>query len=76
VFAHDAIGHTKGEMDLTSNKEPGSARDDTSEYWIQDGHPLENPAVRPIPDDPLCEPHPDEPGINRGSIAGEVEESS
>ena len=37
--------------------------DDTAEYWVQDGHPIENPAVRPIPDDPLCVPHPDEPGM-------------
>jgi hypothetical protein len=25
--------------------------------------PLENPAIEPIPDDPLLEPHPSEPGV-------------
>jgi hypothetical protein len=51
-------------MDLaTSRKQDPAQEDDTAEYWVQDGHPIENPAVRPIPDDPLCEPHPDEPGV-------------
>jgi hypothetical protein len=27
------------------------------------GGPLENPAVRQEPGDPLLEPHPDEPGV-------------
>ena len=51
-------------MELATSIEgdPG-AEGDTSEFWVQDGHPLENPAVRPIPNDPLCEPHPDEPGV-------------
>jgi hypothetical protein len=50
-------------MDLATSKDSDPAlEEDTSEFWVQDGHPIENPAVRPIPDDPLCEPHPDEPG--------------
>ena len=51
-------------MELATSKDPDpGAEDDTSEFWVQDGHPIENPAVRPIPDDPLCEPHPSEPGV-------------
>jgi hypothetical protein len=26
--------------------------------------PIENPAIDSIPDDPLLEPHPDEPGVH------------
>jgi hypothetical protein len=57
------------EMELAPTEDDHAAEDDTSEFWIQDGHPIENPAVRPIPDDPLCEPHPDEPGVT-ADIAG------
>jgi hypothetical protein len=38
------------------------------------GHcPLENPAVDPIPDDPLREPHPGEPGVGEGGEAAPLE---
>jgi hypothetical protein len=53
-------------MDLAMSQDDPEPEDDTSEYWVQDGHPIENPAVRPIPHDPLCEPHPDEPGVAPG----------
>ena len=58
-------------MDLAATTDdPEPAPDDTSEFWVQDGHPIENPAVRPIPDDPLCEPHPAEPGVTPDRPAG------
>lgn len=47
----------------TSKNDDTEPEEDTSEYWVQDGHPIENPAVRPIPNDPLREPRPDEPGV-------------
>ena len=51
-------------MDLATPTDQDPEPDaDTSEFWVQDGHPIENPAVRPIPDDPLCDPHPAEPGV-------------
>jgi hypothetical protein len=35
--------------------------------------PLENPAVAPIPGDPLREPHPDEPGVKPDGSAAPLE---
>ena len=37
------------------------------------GCPLENPAIDPIPNDPLCEPHPGEPGVGVGGAAAPLE---
>jgi hypothetical protein len=38
------------------------------------GHcPLENPTIDPIPNDPLCEPHPGEPGVGPGGEAAPLE---
>jgi hypothetical protein len=35
--------------------------------------PIENPAIEPIPNDPLREPHPDEPGVHPDGTASPLE---
>ena len=35
--------------------------------------PLENPAIDPIPGDPLREPHPGEPGVDSAGYAAPLE---
>jgi hypothetical protein len=35
--------------------------------------PIENPAVEAIPDDPLLEPHPNEPGVLSDGTAAPLE---
>jgi hypothetical protein len=35
--------------------------------------PIENPAIDPIPDDPLLEPHPGEPGVCSDGTAAPLE---
>ena len=37
------------------------------------GGPLENPAIEGIPDDPLLEPHPAEPGVKGDGGAAPLE---
>jgi len=37
------------------------------------GSPIENPAIDPIPDDPLLEPHPGEPGVHSDGTAAPLE---
>jgi len=37
------------------------------------GSPIENPAIDPIPDDPLLEPHPGEPGVDSDGTAAPLE---
>jgi hypothetical protein len=37
------------------------------------GCPPENPEIDPIADDPLCEPHPDEPGVKPDGSAAPLE---
>lgn len=39
----------------------------------QEEGPLENPAIERIPDDPLLEPHPSEPGVKRDGGAAPLE---
>jgi hypothetical protein len=36
-------------------------------------YPIENPRLDPIPDDPLCEPHPGEPGVLADGTAAPLE---
>jgi hypothetical protein len=36
-------------------------------------YPLENPRIAPIPGDPLCEPHPSEPGVGPNGEAAPLE---
>jgi hypothetical protein len=35
--------------------------------------PIENPAIEPIPNDPLREPHPGEPGVGSDGDASPLE---
>jgi hypothetical protein len=35
--------------------------------------PPENPSIDPIPNDPLCEPHPGEPGVKSDGSAAPLE---
>jgi len=35
--------------------------------------PIENPAIERIPDDPLLEPHPGEPGVHSDGTAAPLE---
>jgi hypothetical protein len=35
--------------------------------------PIENPAIAPIPNDPLREPHPAEPGVDADGTASPLE---
>jgi hypothetical protein len=35
--------------------------------------PIENPAIEPIPNDPLREPHPAEPGVHPDGTASPLE---
>lgn len=37
------------------------------------GSPIENPAIDAIPDDPLLEPHPGEPGVHSDGTAAPLE---
>ena len=37
------------------------------------GSPIETPAIDPIPDDPLLEPHPGEPGVDSDGTAAPLE---
>jgi hypothetical protein len=37
------------------------------------GSPIENPAIEPIPNDPLLEPHPSEPGVHSDGTAAPLE---
>ena len=52
-------------MDPTT--EPSKEADETGE-WEWTG-PIENPSVPEISDDPLREPHPDEPGVTGSATA-------
>jgi hypothetical protein len=65
------------EMELTA----ASQEDDDSAGTVRamgldpDGgrSPIENPAIEPIPDDPLLEPHPGEPGVHPDGTAAPLE---
>ena len=48
-------------MGVATKTEVGAAADAGVD---EGGGPLENPAVRQDPGDPLLEPHPDEPGVS------------
>ena len=61
------------------NRMRGKREPDTDEMALllvpgpRGGCPLENPAIDPIPGDPLCEPHPDEPGVEADGTAAPLE---
>jgi len=62
------------EMELESANEEdtsigGSAGFDPVDYRS----PIENPRIDPIPDDPLLEPHPSEPGVLSDGTAAPLE---
>jgi hypothetical protein len=57
---------------------PSQEDDPTGERWagsVVDGFrsPIENPAIEPIPNDPLLEPHPGEPGVLSDGTAAPLE---
>lgn len=56
-------------------KEPVARRSARRMRVVEDrwGYPLENPGIDPIPDDPLCEPHPGEPGVKSDGSAAPPE---
>ena len=62
-------------MDLTSSEEPITEElPAVSELTLGGGrHPLENPGIDRIPGDPLCEPHPSEPGVRPDGEAAPLE---
>jgi hypothetical protein len=55
-------------MELTSARQEDDSIGDSRQpgFGTLDGgrSPIENPAIDTIPDDPLLEPHPDEPGVH------------
>ncbi len=54
------------EMDAVAHKQVGTSRD-------RGRCPPEHPAIDPIPGDPLCEPHPAEPGVKSDGSAAPLE---
>jgi hypothetical protein len=55
------------EMEVLSVAAVSDGRDAT------DRAPIENPAIAPIPNDPLREPHPGEPGVEADGTASPLE---
>jgi hypothetical protein len=55
------------EMEVLSDAAVGDGRGET------DRSPIENPAIAPIPNDPLREPHPAEPGVESDGTASPLE---
>jgi hypothetical protein len=55
------------EMEVLSEAAMIDARGET------DRSPIENPAISPIPNDPLREPHPGEPGVDADGTASPLE---
>jgi hypothetical protein len=64
------------EMELTSSTqdgEPIEAPGGVRAVFDETRSPIENPAIDPIPDDPLLEPHPGEPGVHSDGTAAPLE---
>jgi hypothetical protein len=57
----------------TTQRGGGAGRPASGDHDRQDEGPLENPAIERIPDDPLLEPHPAEPGVKRDGGAAPLE---
>jgi hypothetical protein len=70
-----ARGSGKGsyEMDLTDEPITDEFTAVTERATAAGRHPLENPRIDRIPDDPLCEPHPSEPGVGPHGEAAPLE---
>ena len=58
----------------TQEDDPADARGGLGAGAIDGARsPIENPAIDPIPDDPLLEPHPAEPGVGADGTAAPLE---
>jgi hypothetical protein len=68
-------GHPRYEMELasaTQEDDPtGGSRGGLGAAVTR--APIENPAIDPIPNDPLLEPHPAEPGVSADGTAAPLE---
>jgi hypothetical protein len=67
-FGRCEAGIWLDEMELTNATEEDDSVGGTGALHLRmtDGtrSPIENPAIDPVPDDPLLEPHPGEPGVH------------
>lgn len=65
------------EMDFATASEeddPIGSRDGVRLDAVESGGcPIENPAIEPIPGDPLVQPHPAEPGVHSDGTAAPLE---
>jgi len=60
-------------MDLTATQEPITEEMPAVPSSSPARYPLENPGIDSIPGDPLCEPHPGEPGVGPDGAAAPLE---
>jgi hypothetical protein len=60
-------------MELTATEEDASGGGSLRLDPLESRSPIENPAIDPIPDDPLLEPHPNEPGVLSDGTAAPLE---
>jgi hypothetical protein len=60
-------------MDLTHDPITDELPAVTERAMAAAGYPLENPGIARIPGDPLCEPHPSEPGVGPDGEAAPLE---
>ena len=67
-------GNRLYEMDLAATQEDDPAGGSGGAVARDPGgSPIENPAIDPIPSDPLLEPHPGEPGVLSDGTAAPLE---
>jgi hypothetical protein len=62
-------------MELTTAAQEDDPTGDRGRAGVVDGtsSPIENPAIDSIPNDPLLEPHPSEPGVHSDGTAAPLE---
>ena len=62
-------------MELTSTNQEDDSIGGSAGLGVADvsRSPMENPAIDCIPDDPLLEPHPSEPGVRSDGTAAPLE---
>jgi hypothetical protein len=61
-------------MELTTaTEEDASAGGSAALDPVDSRSPIENPSIDSIPDDPLLEPHPHEPGVRSDGTAAPLE---
>jgi len=58
---------TTEEEAVSAYQSAGPDPADTGEF------PIENPSIAPVPNDPLLEPHPSEPGVRADGTASPLE---